>query len=622
MTERPQSPFATAHRTHTCGELRAEHVGATVALAGAVDEHLDDATIELRDAYGKTLVRFDPQALAMLNEGRDRLIDIGRRQGKKRPAGVGANRLTPESTIRVKGKVLPRETPDPGTPTGAILVEASEVETFTLAKAPLILDFNSEKVPVSDRLRHRYIWLRNPKIHDTFKFRTDVLAEIRRFLAREGFDEVETPLLANRWTAVQKEPFFAIRGPRQVFALPGERPIHQPLLMAAGFDRTYEIAHRFRRKPSYGPFQQPEFTVLDMALAFVSEADLHRFEDELCAHVWKAALGKALETPIPEITHEEALERYGTDCPDLRFGLEIQDATAIALESRSQAVRAALAPGASLRAIRVPAAEAAKGAAGALEAGLAELGPELEAAGRGTSLAWLEVDPAASEAEPAAPKAVGEPPVAAALFREVLRGMGADRAGGDVVVLVQARDRRAASAIAGHVRSALGRSLGLAAPGAHALVRILRLPYYSYDAGGSGWTLCGDALTRPVEDELGGDPHGMHGLAHYLVLNGVNIGGGSIRNHDRHLQHRLFKILGLSSMEIDHRFEQVVSAFRFGVPPHGRIGIGVDRLVALLRGLTAIHEVIPLPKAADGTDGLQRSPFPIEIATIRGYFGV
>lgn len=318
-----KGPFATALRTHTCGELGKANVGEQVAVCGAIDRVIDDRTYLLRDHYGTLLVRRAPGA------------------GDEDFAAWGIASPSLETVVRATGKLEPRKPPDPNSPSGDVQVEASAFELLAYPKEPLLFDPKYEKVPRRERIRHRYRYLRSPQVHETFTFRTKVVQAARRFLIGRGFEEIETPILANRWTADARECWLAIRERNEIFALPGHRPIHGTLLMASGFDRVFEIARRFRRKPTYGPMQQPEFDVLDINAAYVDEKDLHRLEDELIAHILKKECGLDQDPRlVPELSFEEALVRYGSDCPDTRYGIEFADVTKLARDaSRNPLVR-------------------------------------------------------------------------------------------------------------------------------------------------------------------------------------------------------------------------------------------------------------------------------------------
>jgi aspartyl-tRNA synthetase len=584
-----KSDFATAHRTHTCGELTRAHRGLEVTLCGAVDRHVDDRTYEIRDAHGKTLVRRPPGV------------------GDEDLGAWGLKKPTLETIVKVKGKVEGRKQADPASPTGEVEVVATAFEPLSSASEPLLFDPKDDKVPRAERIRHRYLYLRKPAVHKTFAFRTKLVHEARRFLVGRQFTEVETPILANKWTPEAHEFYLAIRDRVEVFALPGHRPIHGTVLMASGFDRVFEVARRFRRKDVYGPWQQPEFSVLDVNAAFVDETDLHALEDALLQHLWREVLGVE-DLTVETLTYDEALVKYGTDCPDARYALEIQDVTGPASVSLVPDIRELYEAGGSLRAIRVPC-----GVERVKERELDEVRALLAGRGPKAGLIWISVG------DDGAFQDSGTIRSDRIVAREIVSRTKAEP--GDMVVVALESDLVAASALACDVRERLAHQLGLIDPTRKALVRVTRLPYCRYDPT-HGWGLTGDLLSRPVTEELDGDPFQLHAYAHVLALNGVNVGGGSIRNHARHVQNKLFEIYELAPEEIDKRFGQILAVLQYGVPPHGRIALGVDRLAALALGLSSIDEVIPMPKADDGLDPLTRSPWPIQTSHVRGLLGL
>lgn len=618
----PRSEYATAWRTHTCGELRKDHKGRTVTLCGQIDKVLEDKSVVLRDHFGKTLVRIAEDC--PVNPYK---LDI---------------EVAPESVVKASGTVELRKDPDKALPTGEVVLVAKEFTFVSFSKAPLIYDFNEERLPKTERIRHRYMYLRKPLMHKNLTFRTRLAAALRRFLDKLGFREAETPLLSQAHTPEQAESFYAVRARKEIYTLPGRRAPHGPLLMASGFDRTFELARRFQRKETYGPYQQPEFTVLELMMAFVDEDDLLGMLDAVLAEAGRRGLGAELKPT--RITFEEAWARYGSDCPDLRFDLGWKDATdLIASGTKMPEALELTGAGGVIRALRV------EGGAAKLEEQDFEELSKL-AAGHATALCVFTLGkdgPAPRFIEPDFETVPGfgkhKTTIAATwrvsarspFERELTKKLCEEAGGreGDVILCILAKSPVLAGSLAGPVRLRAAKALGLLpeapkegaqAPDAralrHSLVVVTRLPYYRWD--GSEWVVKGDPLTRPVEEELEGDPHRMHGLGFYVVMDGVNIGGGSIRNHDPNTQQSLFEACGYGAIDVDVRFGKLLQALRFGVPPHGRIAIGFDRLVALLLGAPSIDEVIPLPKMPDGSDPLARSPWPVPAGVVRGWLGL
>jgi aspartyl-tRNA synthetase len=510
-----------------------------------------------------------------------------------------------ESIIKVSGVVAAREPVDGSSPTGEVMIEADVFAAESVAKSPLVFDFRDEKLDPRERIRHRYLYLRNPKVHETFAFRTRAVQAMRRFLTARSFDEVDTPLLATRWTP--DAPYLAIRGRKQIFALPGRLAIHPPILMASGFDRTFEVARRFARQKSYGPFEQPEYDVLELMMAWCDEGDALRFLDEMLADLWRTTVGADLKVPTVRLGFDEAWGRYGTDAPDVRFGLEFQDVTRLAEKSRAPALAEVIISGGAIRAVRVPAGKARLG-----EKDLAAIGKVALEAGQG-AIFWL------SHGEDG-PEMGGTAAFDAAVAAEVLKA--AKATGSDLVVVAAAKDWVSVGPLIKGARRELAAALKLVDPKRHALAFVTRLPYMRFDAATRRYALRGDPLARPVDGDIEGDPNRMRSQAFAVVLDGVEVASGAARNHSIEEQTRLFAALGLAPGDIDKRFGQLLRAMRFGTQPHARIGIGVDRLVALLRGLPSIDEVIPLPKTSDGQDPLARAPWPIEPSLVQGLFGV
>jgi len=584
--------FATSYRTHVSFELGAEHVGQEVALSGAVDRILGPMSFVLRDGYGTVVVRMSEDAGGKL------AIQVQERRNWGEAAGASkgdplSTDIPLESIVRVEAKLVAATDEDQAAAPRAVAAEASEVELLSLAKSPLLFDPNAEGLSRYDRIRFRYLYLKRRSIREVFQRRTDLMSAFRKTLREKDFQEVTTPILAQRHVPGDDRSFLAIRNRQEVFSLPGRRPMHGPVVMASGFDRAYQVIRRFERREAYGPFHQPEHTVLDCRLAFVDEGDLLPLEEELFEDACRALSGEVLEGGIRTLDHEEAWARYGSGHPDLRFDLPVETVTGVPEAAALGEVRA----------VRI---EGGAGRLGELQ-DLDALAGDLP---DGASLGWLAI-----EAEGAVRVAVGalEPGVGAAIAKSV----GA--APGDLLAVSWASQPILAARAAGIARLHAGRSLGLAC-GKHAAVRVRGLPYFRFD--GQNWSVEGDPLWRPADGALEGDPHRARGRAWDLVLDGVEVGSGSVYNHDLGAQRDLFDMLGLDSAAVDQRYNDLLQALRFGVPPHGRVTLGIDRLVALLMGLSGIDEAMPLPKQPDGTDPLVRSPWPIDAGVVRGLLGL
>lgn len=579
------STMATAFRTHTCGELGPDHVGKEVRLCGAVSRVLDDDHIELRDAFGSTVVTVTPDCHTLLQ-----------RQ-------IEAPLPTLETIIQVTGQVVAL---DPA-PAGAqpVGVVADGLDILSIARSPLLFDHRDPDVSRWDRIRYRYLWLRNPTAHKLFAFRTTFSHGLRRYLHDRDFREVETPILSARWSPEAADSFIAIRGMEQIFSLPGARPVHGPIQMASGFDKVYEFARRFSRKDQYGPMEQPEYTLLDVNMAWVKLPDLVSLCDELIGYISTGILELADPIPLTELSYDEAWRRFGSETPDLRYDLELVDLDAVGASSRSPRVRMTIEAGGALRGLRLR-----RGATRERQIGFLD---DLVTDPVGTSLHWFTLG------EGGRLDMKGTWGYDERLARDIGNAMGAQF--GDLVVLAAGETRRAAEDLAGRTRRHIGERLSLHER-EHALVRVTNPPYYHEDLVTGDLHLRGDLLTRPVNDDLDTPGAEMRAQAFTLVLDGVDVGEASVRNHDlKHLR-QLFRHFGLDGMAVDQRFGHLLDVLKHGYPPNGRLSLGIDRWVALLSGLDSIDDVIPMPKIFDGSDPLVRSPWPMNRALLRGYLGV
>lgn len=599
-------PFATRWRTHACGELTKEEVGEEVRLCGAVDKVIDARTFLLRDGTGRILVKLSPGAIP--DEFPPENVEM--QPGQVIPAEARKPRpLELESIHTIEGKVVARAKPDPSLPTGEVEIAASRsVLLSETTKDPLFDAYAN--VTRENKIRHRYLYLRRPEVQTRFSYRTQLLHEARRFLIGEAFEEIETPLLANRWTPAQREPFLAVREPRRVFALSGRSPVFGLAAMSAGLDRTFEIGRRFQKKKSYNPWQQPEFTVLELNMAWVEERDLFAALDRLLLHLWLHGRRETLEVPVRTLSFEEAWVKFGTDAPDARGGMEIQDFTRFAEKAGNLDFRDIGVRGGAIRALR-----AQGGAKGIPAAELEALSKLARAEPSGATLHWFGVD-----ANGVVEAAGGTGVLEGAVADEIARALGPTP--GDLVIAVVGWDRMAAGALAGKARAAAQKALGLLDPKALALVRVNQLPFHRHDPKSRGWKLVGDPMTRPVAGDEEGNPYQMRQQAFYLSVNGINVGGGCIRHHDRTEALRCFDALKLDTLEVDASYRQHMAILDHGAPPSGRASIGVERLLALMLGLDGIDELIAIPKMPDGTCPLTRSPWPIENHIVRALLGV
>ncbi|OLT19792.1 aspartate--tRNA ligase [Ornithinimicrobium sp. CNJ-824] len=574
-------------RTHEAGTLRAEHVGTTVTLSGWVARRRDHggvAFVDLRDASGVVQV-----------VARDEVL-----------TGT-AHDLRSEYCVRVTGEVTARADKDvnPDLPTGAIDVVATDIEVLS-ESAPLPFQID-ERVSVGEeaRLRHRYLDLRRPGASSAganLRLRSKVNAAARTVLAERDFVEVETPTLTRSTPEGARDFLVPARlQPGSWYALPQSPQLFKQLLMVAGMERYYQIARCYRDE-DFRADRQPEFTQLDIEMSFVDQDDVIELGEAVARAVW-AVQGIELETPFPRITYAEAMARYGTDKPDLRFDLELTDCTAFFAGTpfrvfQAEHVGAVVMPGGGSQPRRQFDA-------------WQEWAKQRGAKG----LAYVTVGDDGT---------LGGP-VAKNISEEERAGLAAHvgAAPGDAVFFA-AGPTRPARALLGAARLEIARRAGLVDESAWSFVWVVDAPLFepageAVEAGdvavGSGaWTAVHHAFTSPKAeflDSLEEDPGAALAYAYDLVCNGNEIGGGSIRIHRRDVQERVFAIMGLTPEQAQEKFGFLLEAFRFGAPPHGGIAFGWDRIVALLAGTDSIRDVIAFPKTGGGFDPLTEAPAPI-----------
>ncbi len=577
-------------RTHTCGELRAEHAGQTVTLNGWVHARRDHGGIyfvDLRDRYGITQVVIGPRA---------RFVTA--------PAGapLGAYQdeapaLSREDVIRVQGRVVTRteENVNPDRDTGEIEVQVEEYETLSKALTPPIDVAASELPAVETRLRFRYLDLRRPEMQANLVLRARVISAMRAAFEREGFVEVETPVLTRATPEGARDYLVPSRvHPGAFYALPQSPQIFKQILMIAGLDRYFQVARCFRDEDLRAD-RQPDFTQLDMEMSFVEEEDVFAVWERALAHTFREALGHELPVPFPRLAWSEAMERYGSDKPDLRFGLELRDADEWARSSSFQVFRTAVERGGRVQGLNAGAAELSRKEID----GLTEIATGAGARG----LAWWKADPAGGVGPVARFAAGGE---AAGLMRAL------DARPGDLCFFVADRAPVVQRAL-GELRVALARRLELAREGWRFLW-ITRFPLFHRDEETGRWSSEHHPFTAPRDWTLGGadgDPGQLESRSYDLVLNGWELGSGSIRIHRSDVQERVFELLGIGPEERAEKFGFLLEALSYGAPPHGGFALGLDRLAALTAGLDNIRDVIAFPKTATAADLMCGAPSPV-----------
>ena len=569
-------------RTHSCGELSKEHVGERVTLAGWVHRRRDHGGlvfIDLRDRAGLVQVVFNPEVSA---EGQ----------------GI-ATKLRHEYVVKVTGEVAKRPpgTENPKLATGEIEVIAQQAQILNISKTPPFYINEDVEVDENLRLRYRYLDLRREKMKENIILRHRVIKFMRDFLDERGFIEIETPILIKSTPEGARDYLVPSRvHPGKFYALPQSPQQLKQLLMVAGFERYYQIARCFRDEDQRAD-RQPEFTQLDLEMSFVDEEDILVLVEKLfTALVENVKPTMRVLQPFPRLSYYDAMERYGTDKPDLRYGVEIRDLSDIAGQSDFTVFRSALQEGGRVRGICAP------GFANYSRRQLDELAAFVQARGaKGLVTLPLGEEEIRSIA-------------ARFLTREQIEEM-AMRFGakeGDLLLIVAGKTKMVEEAL-GALRQEVANRLELADPNLLAFCFIVDYPLLEKGEGGR-WEPMHHPFTAPRDEDiplLDSDPDRVHAKHYDLACNGCELSSGSIRIHTRELQEKIFKLLGYSEEEVERRFGHLLEAFEYGAPPHGGIAPGIDRVVMLLAGEQTIREVIPFPKNQSAQDVMFDAPSPV-----------
>ncbi len=576
-------------RTHNCGELREGHVGQTVTLSGWVNTYRNQGAlvfIDVRDRYGITQVVFEP-------EGGRELTALARE-------------LRSEWVVSIRGTVARRL---PGKEraeiaTGAVEVKAQELEVLNRCPTPPfeVTEFDYEDLANEDlRLQYRFLDLRRPSLQRRLIMRHRLNKTIRDYLDAQGFLEVETPLLGRSTPEGARDYLVPSRVfPGSWYALPQSPQLYKQLLMVAGYDKYFQIAHCLRDEDLRAN-RQPEFTQLDFEMAFVDREDVFRVIEGLTAEVFHRCLGVTVPLPLPRLTYAEAMARYGSDKPDLRYGLEIVDVSDLAPQTEFKVFRTAVEGGGKVRGINV------RSAAGRFSRkGLDELEQTAKRLGA-KGLAWVKVeaDKLTSPIEKFLPAGVQ------ASLRERFAATA-----GDLIVLA-ADSEEVVCQVLGGLRTHLAGILGLYDPKKpdFRILWVVEFPLFAWDKEEGRWVSNHHPFTAPMDEDLAkleSDPGGVRSKAYDLVINGDECGGGSIRIHDPEVQSRVFSILGMDRDEARRRFGFLLDALRFGAPPHGGIALGLDRWTMMLTGTSNIRDVIAFPKNQRARDLMTGAPGPVD----------
>ena len=578
-----QTPRANPYRDAWAGDLRAQDAGRSVRVAGWVHRRRDHGGlifIDVRDRSGIVQLVFHPDTSSA--------------------AFTAAEGLGREDVVSAGGEVVEREegNKNPNIPTGDIEVRVTAMEVLADAETPPFpVD---EEIPVDEtlRLKYRYIDLRRESMRDAMVLRHDVVKTMRDVLSARDFLEVETPILTRSTPEGARD--FLVPSRLQVgswYALPQSPQLFKQLLMIGGFERYFQIARCFRDEDLRAD-RQPEFTQLDAEMAFVEEEDVITTMEAVMGAVFEVGGLDIAPPPWPRMHYDEAIARFGIDRPDTRFGLELRDVSEHLRGSEFKVFESVIGSGGRVRALN----------AGARDMSRSELEGLNEVVQRhgGKAVAWAFVEGDGGWRSPIAK--FFSPEQIAAVTQE-LEGTGGD-------VLLFGADTPAVSAAAmAALRQHLGERFGLIPEGTHQALWVVDFPMFEFNEDEQRWDALHHPFTAP-EGDLS-DPGALRSRAYDLIVDGWELGGGSIRIHDPEVQSRVFEIIGMSEEEAEARFGFLLEALRFGAPPHGGIAFGVDRLLAILAGRSSIRDVMAFPKTATGGDPLTGAPAPVDERQLR-----
>lgn len=571
-------------RTHHCGQIGKAEVGQTVGLTGFVQTRRDLGGlifVDLRDRSGVVQVVFDPKvhdAFKIADEIRSEYVIAAE--------GMVANR--PEENINHK------------VPTGTVEIKGERLVILSKAKTPPFPIENDIRVDENIRLKYRYLDLRRPQMRDNFIFRSKMNKAIRDFLDENGFLEFETPILTRSTPEGARDYLVPSRvNPENFYALPQSPQLFKQILMVSGMERYYQIARCFRDEDLRAD-RQPEFTQLDMEMSFVDEEDVITLNERLIKYVVEKVARREVRIPFKRMTYKEAMELYGSDKPDTRFGLEMIDVSSIVDGGGFKVFTDAIKGGGTVKAINIK-----NGSVQFSRRQIDDLGEKAKEFGA-KGLAWINIT-----------KEGVKSPIAKFLNEKELENLLECTCGreGDLIIFVADKDYESVLTSLGQLRLYLGKTLDLIDPSILDFLWVTEFPLLEYNEEEKRLTAKHHPFTSPMDEDIAileSDPLKVRAKAYDIILNGTELGGGSIRIHDSSLQEKMFETLGFSKERALSSFGFLLKAFEYGTPPHGGIAYGLDRMVMLLLGLNSIRDCIAFPKTQNASCPMTEAPTPVE----------